>query len=153
MANRTKGSFTQTGGSHTVKNTLYVGYSSSDFGKANGTYTLRGTGQLQAANEFIGYRGVGSFIQEGGNHQVTNTLTLAAFKGATGDYTLRGGQLQAGTLRVNPGGTFIQEGGILTVNKSTSNRGQMNLNRGLATFHGPMTNEGQISCNSYSPTV
>ena len=64
------GSFTQTGGTNTIGNTVRVGYYSG----SDGTYQLSGTGQLSAEWETIGYAGTGSFTQTGGTNTVSSNL-------------------------------------------------------------------------------
>ena len=66
------GAFTQTAGTNTVTDSLYLGYNTG----ASGTYTLSGTGSLSSGSEYVGYNGSGSFTQSGGTNSVTDTLAL-----------------------------------------------------------------------------
>ena len=77
------GTFTQSGGTHSLSSSLYLGYN----GGSSGTYNLTGGGLLSAPNEYIGYSGSGGFAQTGGSNSATNlifpasvvpTLSLAA---------------------------------------------------------------------------
>ena len=85
----------------------------------SGAYTLSG-GSLFTTNTIVGNGGDGTFTQTGGSHTVSQTLTLAALPGSSGIYNLQGGSLTAGTVNLNPGGTFNQTGGNL--NAATFNQ-------------------------------
>ena len=84
-----------------------------------GAYALSG-GSLFTTNTIVGNGGEGTFTQTGGSHTVSQTLTLAAIPGSSGIYNLQGGSLTAGTVNLNPGGTFNQTGGNL--NAATFNQ-------------------------------
>jgi hypothetical protein len=119
------GTFTQTGGTHTVNSYLYLG---SDSG-VSGSYLLGG-GTLAVGTpdspgyEYIGLSGTGTFTQTGGTHLVNYELDMAENAGSSGSYTLGGGSLTVGT----PDGwgiefigrlgavTLTQTGGKHTVN-------------------------------------
>ena len=61
------GTFTQSGGTNTVSNTLDLGFYSG----SSGAYNLSSTGSLSAGNsEDIGYYGTGTFTQSGGTNTV-----------------------------------------------------------------------------------
>ena len=64
------GTFTQSGGTNSISNYLYLGYNAG----GSGTYSLSGSGQLSAAGEYVGYTAgaTASFQQTGG----TNTTSL-----------------------------------------------------------------------------
>ena len=80
------GSFTQSGGTHTVK-FLSLGYYSG----SNGSYELSGTGSLSIENSVrIGSQGSGSFIQSGGTNTLTGDLILGSSGGSNGSYELSG---------------------------------------------------------------
>jgi fibronectin-binding autotransporter adhesin len=83
------GTFTQSGGTNTITNFLYLGY----YYSASGTYNLGGTGKLSASVEYIGNSGTGTFTQTGG----ANTAAYIKI-GASGTYTLT-----AGTLNISSG--------------------------------------------------
>ena len=90
------GTFTQTGGTHTVNGIydtgLYIGRGSG----SSGTYNLSG-GQLSAnCDEYVGYEGAGTFTQTGGTNTITSDLHLGYNSGASGTYNLSGGTLSAG---------------------------------------------------------
>jgi hypothetical protein len=106
------GAFTQTGGSNTVTNNLYLG----DAFECSGTYELSGTGSLSAYNEYIDYSGTGRFTQTGGANTVMNNLTLGYAPGGDGAYTLSGGALEVkGKIEIGGAGSsaLILEGGTL----------------------------------------
>jgi len=107
------GSFSQSGGSHTISGELYLGANGG-----TGTYNLSG-GSLsngEEYEEYIGDGGSGSFSQSGGSN---TTSIFIMGDGGTGTYSLSGGSLAVsgveyiGTL----GGTgaFTQSGGTNTV--------------------------------------
>jgi fibronectin-binding autotransporter adhesin len=88
-------SFIQTGGIHSVANTLILGI---DVG-TNGSYSLSGSGQLSTSTTIIGGLGHGDFAQTGGVHTVANIMTLGGATGGSGNYTLGGtGQLSVNAL-------------------------------------------------------
>ena len=96
------GAFTQSGGTNTVSDGLYLGYNSG----ASGTYTLSGTGTLSATNEQIGVSGSGAFTQTGGTDTVTGTLFVGNAAGK-GTFALLGGSATAGTYTQGANGTFM----------------------------------------------
>jgi fibronectin-binding autotransporter adhesin len=119
------GSFTQTGGTHTVASLVLGGVDQNENG-GNGSYALSGSGRLAVSGaEFIGQglSAVGLFTQSGGTHSVTS-LVLGCIddngNGGNGSYFLSGGVLSAsGTESVGWGlssvGSFTQTGGSQTV--------------------------------------
>ncbi|MBD3297012.1 MAG: hypothetical protein GF392_06540 [Candidatus Omnitrophica bacterium] len=142
------GSVSQTGGSHTVANNLYVGYSGSD---SSGTYTLSG-GTLTAASEYLGYYGDMSFTQTGGTHNVNNQMRLG-YGGNTNPatYDLQDGILNTnevyiGTQYGNASGVMNQSGGVHTVNDLyiTDDSGDV----GVYNLSGGMLDAGTITMNS-----
>jgi len=118
------GSFTQTGGTHTIFGSLYLGYNAG----SSGTYELSGTGVLCTATdafshvEHIGWSGTGAFIQTGGSHTLSGPMFVGGFfVGGSGTYTLSSGELNAKSsegIGGNGAGTFIQTGGTNTVGGS-----------------------------------
>jgi hypothetical protein len=110
------GTFSQSGGSHTVANDLIMGNGSS----GNGTYDLSGSGTLSTGqNEIIGGFGAGTFTQTGGSHTVGFSLVLGLENFSNGTYDLSGsGTLQVGGEAIGQAGTgtFTQTGGSHTVN-------------------------------------
>jgi uncharacterized protein with beta-barrel porin domain len=111
------GSFTQTGGTHTVTGILMLAANAG----SSGTYSLSGGSLTVGDYEAVGYSGTGSFTQSGGSHTVT-ALYLGTVAGASGSYTLSdsgsGSLLSvAGNEYIGYSGTgsFIQSGGTHTV--------------------------------------
>ena len=90
VGNSGAGIFNQTGGTNDLLSSadvsLYLGYCSG----ASGTYTLSGTGQLLAANQYVGYSGTGSFTQSGGTNAISGNLSLGCNPGSSGTYNFRG---------------------------------------------------------------
>ncbi len=93
------GAFVQTGGSSAIASNLFLGCAGSD----SGSYSLAGGSQLTVAvpngfggTQYVGYSGVGSFVQTGGTN-TTNVgaadiaaLYLGYNAGSTGSYNLSG---------------------------------------------------------------
>jgi autotransporter-associated beta strand protein len=135
------GTFNQTGGKNGGTNGsggfFYLGYNSG----AMGTYNLSGTGNLLTAGEDIGYSGSGSFLQSGGTNSAGDptavysnspSIYLGYYAGATGSYTLTGGQLLVDNSSSNATseyigysgtGSFTQSGGVNSVSSTTSTVG------------------------------
>ena len=109
-----KGTFTQTGGTNTVSNHLYIG-------RVQGTYDLGPTASLIARDESVGCGASGVFNQTGGTHSVAAFLDIATDTNSNGTYNLSDGQLVTSRLIVgNQGaGTFRQTGGTHTVQTTT----------------------------------
>ena len=90
------GTFSQTGGTHSVANSIYLGYSTS----GAGSYNLSG-GSLAALNEYVGYSGSGAFTQTAGANSVASNVYLGCndrflgvieVPGGSGTYSLRIGE-------------------------------------------------------------
>jgi hypothetical protein len=116
-----RGTFTQRGGSNTLLypvshpegGSLFLGYQEN----GHGTYTLTSSAQgvLSSLNTYVGYRGTGDFIHNGGTHAVGN-LIVGAKAGGVGTYTLESGgnpSLEAVFEHIGEAGTgsFLQTGG------------------------------------------
>src|SRR5205823_7036908 len=88
------GTFSQTGGTNTINNdALVLGYNAF----SSGLYTLAGSGALAitgaSGNEIIGKDGLGTFIQTGGTHTISNGLYIGSGGSSSGVYTLSSGSL------------------------------------------------------------
>jgi hypothetical protein len=118
----------QSGGTTNVLGTLHI----ASLVASTGAYNLSG-GSLSAANEYIGSTelvapaGTGNFNQTGGVHIVSGAINLGFAAGGTGGYLLQAGALTAGSININPNGTFNQTGGTLNVATSLTNFGTINL--------------------------
>lgn len=122
-----KGTFNQSGGSHTVTGNLIIGQGSYSDASAGGTgiYNLSG-GSLQVDLSTIvggsgdsGPGGTGTFTQTGGTHTIDDNLILGQQAESSGTYNLSGdtsSSLSARETHVGTEGTgaFIQEGGVHT---------------------------------------
>jgi hypothetical protein len=115
------GVFEQTGGVHDIQKNLYLGRDVFLL-KSQGTYKLSGGNLKVGGNEYVGYSGIGTFTQEGGEHVVVETLNigyqtyLPGAPGAIlgqGTYELKAGNLIALNERIGFGGkgTVTQTGG------------------------------------------
>jgi T5SS/PEP-CTERM-associated repeat protein len=133
-----RGSYIQTAGTNSVAHDLFLG----DKAGSSGTYELSGTGSLQAENLYVGNFGSGIFTQSGGSNTVSKQLVVAAQPGSSGTYNLEGGSLSAGTIQVNPGGTFNVTGGPHTVNGEVNNAGTVQVNNANITWAGSFINSG-----------
>lgn len=115
--------YTQSAGANRVYSTSFWQYGPGklvlgDHAAGNGSYTLSGSGILEADTETVGSAGRGSFVQSGGSHTVRGNLVIGAQAGSHGSVTLSGnGALNAGALVVGQqgSGTFTQHGGVSKV--------------------------------------
>ena len=146
------GVFNQSGGINTVLNNratansgkLIVGFGSASNGSYNqsggtvdvstgelrlgtlpgssGTYTLGG-GTLATFDESIGSAGRGTFIQTGGTHSNTDSLSVGVGALGIGTYSMTGGTLALNNAVETIGflgiGTFNQSGGINSISGKT----------------------------------
>ena len=92
------GSFTQSGGTHTVAQRLRLGWNAG----SSGSYDLSGGSLYVADNETVGIHGSGCFNQSGGTHTAAQLLMIGGNAGASGSYNLSNN----GSLAVN-GAEFI----------------------------------------------
>ncbi len=137
-------SFTQSNGTHTVQNTLTVGFQS--FGSP-ATYTLTG-GTLKATTANIGLQGSGAVVQTGGSHTVTSQLHLGRTSGI-GNYELSGGTLfvQDEFIGLQGEGRFLQNGGVhtagsLAIGANLSGQGSYSISTGTLTAGRVDLNQG-----------
>ena len=160
------GTFNQSGGTHEVGGTLYIG----KYPGSSGTYNLseaNGPANLTVkTNTVVGYAGTGTFNQTAGTHAITNnnnlilggqfTDTAGTYYG-TGTYNLSGASsilTVGGAIVVGQGGTgtFNQSGGTNTVsgaltisqNPGTSS-GTYNLSGGTLTVTGGIFNNDKFN--------
>jgi hypothetical protein len=135
-----EGDFTQEAGRNSTWN-MVLG---SDVGGI-GTYALRG-GVLRAKQEGIGLYGTGTFTQTGGENRIRDLLILGVYRGSSGEYLLRGGTLETGSLEVTRRGTFTQTGGKFT-SGPLINAGEVNMEGGLVNVTGDLHNQnfGQLN--------
>jgi hypothetical protein len=109
------GSYTQSGGSTVVSNSLNIGGVN---GAGTGNYTLSG-GSLNAGNasEIVGSYGTGTFTQTGYSNNTVGSLLVGYVPGGNGTYLLSGGSLngQYEEIGIMGTGTFVQSGGTNTV--------------------------------------
>jgi len=141
------GEFQAGSNSNTTEN-LFLGYYSSGFGN----YLQRQYGDLSAQNEYIGFSGTGQFTQgsntipgireNGGTHNVSESLILGYNSTGNGQYELVSGELtvQNETIGLNGEGRFSQSGGTHLVN-------------GNITLGGNATGFGAYVLNNSSLTV
>ena len=114
VGNGGTGAFTQSGGTNSIGNALYLGNNAGD----SGAYSLGGSGQLSASSESVGLSGTATFTQSGGTHSIANSLYLGNNAGGSGAYSLGGsGLLSASSeyVGLSGTGTFTQTGGTNSV--------------------------------------
>lgn len=111
------GYFTQSGGTHTVRDDLNLGYSTGSYGEYN-----LSDGTLDARFQYIGGDGGGTglFNQTGGTNKANNQLVIgvrAYDPSANATYNLQNGDLITGEVFVGyeGTGTFNHSGGTNTV--------------------------------------
>ncbi len=118
VGNSGTGTFSQSGGTSTLANALYLGFGSGD----SGSYSLNAPSLLYVYSnsrpaEYIGYSGTGSFTQTAGtNSNYYGSVTLGANSWSVGYYSISGSasQLSAGiTVGGSGTGYFTQAGGNL----------------------------------------
>ena len=93
------GTFTQSGGTHSITEALVLG----GLAYASGSYNLSG-GSLSVPYEYVGSSGSGSLAQLGGHHTVSTELDLGYNAAGSGSYSLTAGadgprKLERGQLR------------------------------------------------------
>jgi hypothetical protein len=136
-----EGEFTQTGGTHTTSNPLYLGYNSG----ASASYSLS-LGSLNVhGSEYVGYSGAGAFTQTGGSHVLNSGLYIGYNSGATGTYSLSAGDLSTNAYEevgVYGTGSFAQTGGthevgdMLDLGEKAGGRGSYDFSLGDLTVSG-----------------
>ncbi len=112
------GVFTQSGGIHNARNTLWLGYNKY----SDGSYDLS-DGELSAFYEYIGREGTGVFSQSGGTHRAIHSLTIGLGSDEEGEiggpYNLRTGIYNlSGTGILTAYEEMIGDRGIGIVNQS-----------------------------------
>jgi hypothetical protein len=125
-----RGTFDQTGGTHTVSGSIILG----DFSPGLGTYSLSGNGSLSvSAYEEIGGGGTGYFYQSGGSNSVTN---LFVGGNRSSYYALSGGYLSvANNENIDTSGIFSQTSGTNSGNALViSQQGTYALAGGTLSF-------------------
>jgi len=108
------GTFTQTGGAHTVTSELCLGRNTG----SEGTYTLSDGSLSVGSSALVGYSGRATVTQTGGTHTVSSSLYLGYNTGSEGSYTLSNGSLSVGSnayVGYSGTGTFTQTGGTNTI--------------------------------------
>lgn len=147
------GTFSQTGGTHTISGGLNMGQESG----SNGTYNFNtGTSGepndgvlMVGGHEHIGLDGSGTFTQAAGTHAVGGDLVLANGVSGYGEFNLNGGDLSvAGNayIGMNGEGLFAQTGGTHTVSNSIV-IGQEATASGTYDLSGGTLNAAQIRNN------
>jgi T5SS/PEP-CTERM-associated repeat protein len=109
----------QTGTNFTTAGSLQIGHTG---GNGAGNFTISNRSLSVGGNLTVGHSASADFLQTGSTNTVGGNVTLGDASGVTGNYTLRGGKLAVGTLKIgNTGysgtgtGTFKQEGGEVEV--------------------------------------
>jgi len=167
------GNFNQWGGDVAVTTDMVLGgvLYSGDPQPGVGTYTITND-SLAIGNELIvGNRNAGTFNQQGGTIDVSNTLYVAKAPGSSGTYNLRagilnvpniinndkfnfsGGTLNASNITNNTVGTANLIGtSIRTVNGSVANAGTVNVDTTTAIFTDNVTNTGTFKITDSTVT-
>ena len=111
LGNSGSGSFTQSGGTHTVSNNLYLGYNTG----SGGTYNLSGSGLLSANNEYSATRGAEVSRNRAARIRSQTTCTWATLPAAaatiisaaavTSRLTMTTSAIQAAAVSRNRAGT------------------------------------------------
>jgi hypothetical protein len=150
-----RGTFNQTGGSHTLTGTsntnLYVGYTAA----SSGTFNLSGgTLSVPSGNQSIGYDGIGVFNQSGGVNSMgpgNDTYSFAVGRRTTGSgtYNLSG----TGLLSMPQGEERIGSDGVGVFNQSGGSNTTFFLYEGLSGFSSGGTNPARGIYNQSGGSV
>jgi hypothetical protein len=124
VASAGTGTFTQSGGTHTVTDALHLGFAAG----GTGTYLLQ-SGTFNAAT--IDLNLGGTFSQTGG------TMTFANFNQAAGAFA-------ASSLQLSSTATLTANGGTDTFG-SINNAGSITLSNSVLTVTGSITNSGSFT--------
>jgi hypothetical protein len=81
------GYFNQSGGTNTIRASLFLGRNAG----STGVYTLTGGALAADVSEYVGYIGSGSFTQSAGTNSTSASLYVGYNSGSSGTYTLTGG--------------------------------------------------------------
>lgn len=106
IGDETLGWFTQSGGIHTVDDTLYLGYAGPDGSSlgGRGTYNMN-DGSLTVGTIQVGYYGLGEMFHSGGTVIVDWAIALGGAAGSSGFYVLdTGAQLEVEQIWVGGSG-------------------------------------------------
>jgi hypothetical protein len=121
-----RGEFFQSGGSSSASY-FHVGGTSG----GSGTVTLSAGSLTARQREFVGAVGTGSVLQTGGTHTVGLTLSVGSnTAGSGGTFLLQGGSLTVPAIDVNPTGAFYHTGGTLNATSLTLRGGTVTLGGG-----------------------
>ena len=118
------GTFTQTGGTHMILQSFYIGVNAG----ATCSYNLSGSGVLSAASEYIGYSSTATFSHTGGTN-TTPALTI----GTNGTYKFGAGTMNINGSLVN-GGTYTFSGGTLNINGGYMGNGVIDMASGAGVI-------------------
>ena len=132
VGNAGTGMLTQSAGTNSVSDFLYLGYNSVDCGE----YRLSDSGTLSASHyESVGYLGAGIFRQSGGIHTVMGLL-VGDLSPSNGSYYLSDGVLSASWEQIGLSGTgvFDQSGGTNTINRALRVGGHSTPGSGTGTY-------------------
>ncbi len=157
VGERGLGTFTHTSGTNNVGldaaefSGLYVGTDAI----GEGTYHLGGDAALSTLYEYVGNKGMGTFMQDGGTNTIGLRLYLGREDSGQGTYQLDGGQLTVVRAYIGYDGTgaFTQTGGANTLSGSLrlgqkvtgtgtyelSGTGQLTANREYVGYNGTST--------------
>ncbi len=108
-----RGEVFQSGGTHTVGGSVFIGYDYGEFYGVEweGIYDLSGGVLTIGADEHVGYHtGRGTFTQSAGDHTVTGSLSIGAGE-ELGLYIRSDGDLTAAAVVVGGNGTLHVSGG------------------------------------------
>jgi autotransporter-associated beta strand protein len=139
LGNAGAGMFSQSGGTNTAGNNLFLGVDAG----SSGYYDLSGSGLLNGWWEYVGESGSGTFTQSGGTNQVSRALYLGYLAaGSSGSYNLDGpGLVVASTEYVGctGAGSFTQSAGTnsaasLVLGRWAGGSGTYNLSGGMLTL-------------------
>jgi hypothetical protein len=124
----------------------YLGYSTN----STGTYELGGGSWHVSFNEYIGYKGAGTFTQTGGTHSVGAVIAVGNTPGTEGVLNVTGGSVTTMDLRLGwmggSGTVNVGPGGVL----STSRYVTVNTPDSVLNLSGGTVNASWFGVSSWS---
>jgi hypothetical protein len=87
------------GGSLSVANGIYLSYLGAD-----STLNLSSSGAIASKEQYVGWNGKGTFVQNGGTNHVTDVLEIGVNPGGIGAYRLTGGYMTTYDLLLGSAG-------------------------------------------------
>jgi len=140
------GTFTHSGGTHTVSGTLTLGQGPL----SQGTYNLSGTGNLNVNAMVVGNQGTGTFNQTGGTFTANSLTNRGQVNLTRGTATINGpvANLASGQMNIGSAGFLFQMNA--TFNAPVENWGAVNVAYTTVTFKNTYTEHGSYTSGPWA---